>query len=157
MFYDCSNKESFNNTMRYLQEVERYTSPDQDVITILVANKCDLDPVVSKEEIDAVINLGFHAFGENSSKIGWGHDQIVEKALGKFFFRTMKNVKEFPPFESISRMLKLCNRLPYSNISTEAKNNQKKWCIVRFNQIITFLRSLLIVRLLSVIIHTFFF
>eukprot|EP01121_Diplochlamys_sp_Union-15-3_P009663 TRINITY_DN2637_c0_g1_i6.p1 TRINITY_DN2637_c0_g1~~TRINITY_DN2637_c0_g1_i6.p1 ORF type:complete len:125 (+),score=2.35 TRINITY_DN2637_c0_g1_i6:220-594(+) len=55
----------------------------------------------------------------------------VEKALGKFFFRTMKNVKEFPPFESISRMLKLCNRLPYSNISTEAKNNQKKWCIVR--------------------------
>jgi Ras-related protein Rab-1A len=78
--YDISNKESFDNLTKWLQEVHKSCAPSA-YKGFLVGNKLDLDDfrVIDFEEAKAFAETrGFEAYIETSAKDGTGTSELID-------------------------------------------------------------------------------
>lgn len=88
--YDCTDEDSFNNVMMWLEQVRNHA--DEDVKKVLIANKCDRpDRKVSTEQGQALAQqLGLH-FLETSSK-----SNINVQETFQYIAKTVKDSKATP-------------------------------------------------------------
>jgi small GTP-binding protein len=80
--YDISNKESFDNLSKWLQEVNKSCGSPSSYKGLLVGNKLDLAEfrVIDFEEAQAFAKtMGFEAYVETSAKDGSGISELIDK------------------------------------------------------------------------------
>lgn len=84
LVYDVTRMDSFENLQQWLKEVNLY-SPNrgENVVKLLVGNKCDLERNVPKEQADAWARSQGMLFLEASAKTRLGIRQVFMEVVKK--------------------------------------------------------------------------
>jgi len=78
MLYDCSDKDTFNNLVQWMDEVKRYAP--ENVTAIIVGNKCDkTDKVVDSTTGKEFASSHNYLFFETSAKTGENVAKCMEE------------------------------------------------------------------------------
>lgn len=84
LVYDITRTDSFENLQQWLKEVQMYSPGNgENVIKLLVGNKCDLVRRVPKEQADAWARDGGMLFLEASAKTRLGIRQVFMEVVKK--------------------------------------------------------------------------
>eukprot|EP00766_Chilomastix_caulleryi_P003617 gnl/Chilomastix_caulleri/4723.p1 GENE.gnl/Chilomastix_caulleri/4723~~gnl/Chilomastix_caulleri/4723.p1 ORF type:complete len:132 (+),score=20.85 gnl/Chilomastix_caulleri/4723:187-582(+) len=76
--FDLSNHESFEDVKACLDETLTHCG-DENIIKMLIGNKCDLEPKVTEEEIEEFIQLTHMEYVKTSAKTGEGVNEMFER------------------------------------------------------------------------------
>lgn len=90
MVGDLTNKESFDEIETYwLPNIRKHV--DKDIPIVLLANKSDLKPAVTKKKIETLAKkLGFHAVFRTSAKSGKNVDEAFKSLISPMVKRALK-------------------------------------------------------------------
>eukprot|EP01130_Rhizamoeba_saxonica_P003423 TRINITY_DN1450_c1_g1_i1.p1 TRINITY_DN1450_c1_g1~~TRINITY_DN1450_c1_g1_i1.p1 ORF type:complete len:197 (-),score=36.26 TRINITY_DN1450_c1_g1_i1:36-626(-) len=81
--FDVSNKRSFENVRRWLQEIERYDGGES--IVVVVGNKVDRDRVVLYDEAKDMCDMLGISYFETSAKDDVGVDLVFERLCDEIY------------------------------------------------------------------------